>query len=541
MKLSQKHNNNEESFWLSATDMMAGILIVVLLLMVLFLLYLNNSVDDVFTPLKESEHPTYESQAVKPEVATYRPEERPTNIGQQNETQQQGQAASQTEAATENDFDGYDQDETDRAAVLVNVVDADSGTPIKKSGIEFELYSYHNGTGSLMSLFLHYQERIEYRSFETGDNGSFYLPEKIQHGSYSLHNFKAPDGYYPKDETHFEVHDNWEWSKPYKVTVYLTPIKKNIRVMAEDANTSEGVKDVTFKIIASENIYASDRTIRYKSGDTIEKITTDETGFAETKELYMGKYVVKQVTVPKFYAVDTKTVAVTLSGSSDGNSDGGSGLVEIGLKKTAAVIRLLDERTGDPISGAVYAMKNRDDYVTDANGEFIVTDLEAGRDFELKTKSLPNGYRKKDRTLRFRVDENGLIDDLISPTIHETAYIITLRVDVKDQIFGREAKGVDLQLLNEAGTVVDEWTTNNTTHVSSGLKEGNYFVQRAGDESTRTMVHVADTSELQIAEMQIWDTIDLFAILMAIGAVIVGGFILIILMNRKRKVKRKHE
>jgi len=539
MKFSKKHNSDDNSFWLSATDMMAGILIVVLLLLMLFLLYLNNSTDEVFTPLKESENPTFETQAKVPEFETTKQELFPTqHQGQQSETQQQNQQAAPTEGATESEYDGFDSDEFEKAAVLVNVVDADSGTPIKKSGIEFELYSNHNGTGSLQMLSLYYQERIEFRSYETGENGTFYLPEKIKHGSYTLHNLKAPEGYYPKDETVFEVHDNWEWSKPYKVTVYLTPIKKNIRVMAEDSITSEGLKDVTFKILAGENIYASDDTLLYKSGETVEKIKTDDTGYAETKELNIGKYIVKQVDVPNYYAIDTKTVSVTLKGGTDESSS----LVEIGMRKSAVIIKLSDVRTGDPIPGAKYTLEGREDFTTDVNGEFIVTDLDKSKSYELKTKSIPNDYIKKSNSLRFKVDEKGLIDDEVEHTIHESAYTITLRVDVKDQIFGRASKGVDLQLLNEKEVVVDEWTTNNQTHISSGLKEGDYYVQRAGDENSRIPVHIIDTPDLQLVDMKIWDTIDLFAILMVAGFVIIGGFVIVVLVNRKKKkVKPKHE
>ena len=40
------------------------------------------------------------------------------------------------------------------------------------------------------------EEKTEYKKFETGDNGTFYLPEKITKGTYSLHNISAPSGYY---------------------------------------------------------------------------------------------------------------------------------------------------------------------------------------------------------------------------------------------------------------------------------------------------------------------------------------------------------
>ena len=48
----------------------------------------------------------------------------------------------------------------------------------------------------MQTLYTYYQEKTEYKKFETGDNGTFYLPEKITKGTYSLHNISAPSGYY---------------------------------------------------------------------------------------------------------------------------------------------------------------------------------------------------------------------------------------------------------------------------------------------------------------------------------------------------------
>ena len=38
-----------------------------------------------------------------------------------------------------------------------------------------------------------------------------------------------------------------------------------------------------------------DGTLRYSKGELVDTVTTDETGFAISKELYLGKYEVKEV------------------------------------------------------------------------------------------------------------------------------------------------------------------------------------------------------------------------------------------------------
>ena len=542
MKFTNKHNGNEDSFWLSATDMMAGILIVVLLLLMLFLLYLSNSGGEVFSPLDASENSglgetqLQQDQSKIPDIQT---ETLNDSIRQYSETQPQNQGGQgeekQTEPPTEPPYknkgdNGFDE----KAAVLVDVVDADSGNTIKKSGIAFELYSNNNGTNGLQTLSSYYQERTVYSKFETGESGTFYLPEKIAKGWYSLHNINAPDGYYLDENTEFEINEYYDWSQPYEVTVRMKPIKKTIRVLAEDADTADPMAKVKFKIIASEDITTADGEVRHRQGDVVGEITTDGEGFAESGELYIGKYHIKQETTPEYYAVDTKAVDASVSD----NDDVDTGLVKIYCYKTSVTVRLLDERTEEPIEGAVYSMAGRDKLVTDKNGEFTISELKKNEVYEIDNESVPEGYIKKDKKTIFTVDVDGLVDEKATLTIADTAYTISLRVDVKDKLFGRTCKGVDLQLLDAAENVVDEWTINDQPYILTGLEAGTYYVQRSGIGGSRTAVNVKDTAELQTAEMLIWDTIDLFALLMAIGAVIIGGLVIIFVINRKKKVSR---
>ena len=41
--------------------------------------------------------------------------------------------------------------------------------------------------------------------------------------------------------------------------------------------------------------------------------------------------------------------------------------------------------------------------------------------------------------------------------------------------------------------------------------------------------------------MLVWDTLDLFALLITVGAVILAAIILVFIINRRKKVNRAHE
>ena len=217
------------------------------------------------------------------------------------------------------------------------------------------------------------------------------------------------------------------------------------------------------------------------------------------------------------------------------------GLIKIDCVKTKVTVTLTDERTEKPIKGAVYELEGKDELTTDSNGQITITDLNKSTGYKLNVKSVPKGYHKKSKELSFKVDGKGLVKDEVSHELNDTAYTISLDVRVRDYFFGRKAKGVDLQLLDENKNVIDEWTTNNTEHIITGLSEGKYFVQRLNDEGSQITVNIRDTSELQRIEMKVWDTIDLFAVLMAGGLVIAAGLVFGLLIKRREKVRRTNE
>ena len=53
-------------------------------------------------------------------------------------------------------------------------------------------------------------------------------------------------------------------------------------------------------------IITPDGTLRYAAGAVVDTVTTDETGLAESKPLYLGKYEVKEITAPTGYVLNTE-------------------------------------------------------------------------------------------------------------------------------------------------------------------------------------------------------------------------------------------
>lgn len=51
----------------------------------------------------------------------------------------------------------------------------------------------------------------------------------------------------------------------------------------------------SMKSVPAEDVVTPDGTLRYSKGELVDTVTTDESGFAKSRELYLGKYEVKEV------------------------------------------------------------------------------------------------------------------------------------------------------------------------------------------------------------------------------------------------------
>ncbi|MBQ3331703.1 MAG: hypothetical protein IJG87_11075 [Ruminococcus sp.] len=532
----KKRGENGDSFWISATDMMAGILAVVLLLLMLLVLYIILSNHGEFTSDHHVE--AVYDRATPDETDNDHDDDDDNDDYHRNENGGGGGGHTEpTQTETTVSSDDGEEHGRDKTAVFVTVVDADTGNTIKKAGTEFELYADKNGIGGLQTLHTYYPQKIEYKQYETTSQGTFYLPEKITRGWYSLHNIVPPEGYYIDENTDFEIDDYWDWPEPYMVEVQMKPIKSVIRVQVNDGETTGPVENVVYNVIASEDIVTVDGTVRFKKDEIVDEITTNEKGYAESKELYIGNYTIKQIKAPEYYALNRDNYSATIYNEMEKNT----GIVSVTCNKTKFILNLTDERTEQPIEGVVYSMEGRDDLTTDENGEFEVIDLEKEVKYTLTVSSLPEGYIKKDTEIVFTVDNSGLIDNSAAYVCYDTAYMICLSVRIEDLVFGRGASGKDMILVDEDGNTVDEWTSGDDGHIISGLKQGVYFVRKPNSEENLASVDLKDTAKLQNVTVKQWDTIDLFAILIGAGIVALAVIAVGILRRKKAGKKRERE
>ena len=527
MKLRKKLKSGEEGYWKSFTDIMSGLLLIILLIMMLLLLYV--------TQINKEEHTEdyqFETTVVDDNYTDYHSSDemydRPPREGGA------GGGGYGVDDPGENDNEGiYNDVGHDKTAVFVTVVDDETGNVIKKSGILFELYTGADSLGGLQTLHTYYPVKTEYKQYETTKDGTFFLPEKITNGTYSLHNLKAPKGYAFADDVNFEITEALDWAEPYRVTVPMSPSKSVIYVHDTDVDTNKTVSGTTYEVYAANDVKTLDGTVRYKKGEKVDEFKTDENGKGESVKLYYGDYTVKQKTPATYYALNTTPVNVTLEFT---ESEAETETHEFKCQKTRAELLLVDDYTEEPIKDATFAVGGREDATTNSEGKIVLTDLDRDSTYELTLKSLPESYRSQTEKITFTVDGDGRIDGDGVSKIDMTAYKIRLSVSARDMLFGNELTTTMIRLYDTNDKVVEEWEGTGTVREFEDLDPGTYTVEVGGRKSTRVSMELKDTGGIQTIATAYWTLWDTIAI---IGGVLLLALIVFIFVSLFRRLRKK--
>ncbi len=195
-------------------------------------------------------------------------------------------------------------------------VDAETGKVIPYAGAGFQLY---RPDGSLITQTFTYPSPTTIDTFYTNDEGTLITPEKLEYGSgYSLVEVLAPYGYTLNSEpVYFDVVQDAstdeggvaviEVIKPNTAQKGIIKISKSGEVfssvtesggMYQPVFSVRGLPGAVYEITAAEDIITPDGTLRASTGEVVDTITTDETGLAESKPLYLGKYEIMELTAP---------------------------------------------------------------------------------------------------------------------------------------------------------------------------------------------------------------------------------------------------
>ena len=208
--------------------------------------------------------------------------------------------------------------------------DAETGNTIPYAGVGFQIY---DPNGGLVTMTFTYPEVTAIDTFYTTADGDLITPQTLEYGTgYSLVEVQAPYGYVLNSEpVYFDVvQENSEEESGITVIEVVrsnTAQKGTITVgkSGEVFSTVSGTKGLyqpifsvaglegaVYEITAAEDIYTLDGTLRASKGEVVDTVTTGADGTAKSRELYLGKYEVKEVTAPFGFVLNGETHAVEL-------------------------------------------------------------------------------------------------------------------------------------------------------------------------------------------------------------------------------------
>ena len=208
--------------------------------------------------------------------------------------------------------------------------DAETGATIPYAGAGFQIY---DPNGELVTMTFTYPEVTTIDTFYTTADGYLITPQTLEYGTgYSIVEVQAPYGYVLNSEpVYFDVTQDGSaeesgitvievvrsnMAQKGTITVsksgeVFTSVSEN-NGMYQPVFAVQGLEGAVYEITAAEDIYTLDGTLRASKGEVVDTITTGTDGTAKSKELYLGKYEVKEITAPYGMVLNDEIHAVEL-------------------------------------------------------------------------------------------------------------------------------------------------------------------------------------------------------------------------------------
>ncbi|MDU2206317.1 MAG: SpaA isopeptide-forming pilin-related protein [Thomasclavelia ramosa] len=263
----------------------------------------------------------------------------------------------------------------------------------------------------------------------------------LDYGHYIGKELQAPEGYKLSDKT-IDINIT-EDDKVYSYDFTNKVMKGRIQIVKVDSeNEEKPVANAGFKV-AAVNVNG------IEPGTTVDKVKTDENGFAFTKDLRYGVYKFIEDETPEGYWASDKEYTINI------NEDNKVYVKYVKNAPIQAKLRVVktDSKDNKPLEGVKFQVRNTDTnklveftnfvgiiphktttLTTDKNGEIITPQHLAYGNYQLEEEKPKDGYISI-KPIPFKIDENAALED-----IKDLGTVYTIKVS-NDRITG------DMELL----------------------------------------------------------------------------------------------
>lgn len=203
------------------------------------------------------------------------------------------------------------------ARLKVEKCDAETGCIIPMTGTGFQIKDLSTGKFVTQEVFYPNPETLD--TFYVSDEGWLMLPEPLAVGDYELYEVAAPFGYVLSSEPVPFTIDGSEdtvtvtqYNMPQKGQISITKSGEVFASVQENDGLYQPVYEVTglpgavYDVIADEDIYTGDGTLRVAKDTVVETLTTGEDGTAQSGLLYLGRYRLEERQAPAGCVLNTQ-------------------------------------------------------------------------------------------------------------------------------------------------------------------------------------------------------------------------------------------
>ena len=203
------------------------------------------------------------------------------------------------------------------ARLKVEKCDAETGNIIPMTGTGFQIKDL--STGEFVSQEIYYPNPETLDTFYVSDEGWLMLPEPLHTGDFELYEVAAPYGYVLSNEPVPFTIDGSEgvvtviqYNMPQKGQLAITKTGEVFSSVQENDGLYQPVYEVmglpgaVYDVIADEDIYTGDGTLRAAKDTVVETLTTGEDGAAQSGLLYLGRYRLEERQAPKGMVLNTQ-------------------------------------------------------------------------------------------------------------------------------------------------------------------------------------------------------------------------------------------
>ncbi len=241
-------------------------------------------------------------------------------------------------------------------------------------------------------------------------------------------------------------------------------------------------KNVRFGLFADEKITAADGLIIPENGLIAEVSLGEDMKAVIAEKLPFSRYYVQEIATDDHYILNGEKYLVNFEymGQDMATVSVNCGQFANELKR-GTVKGIKVNESDEPLENALFGLFYTDckEFTTDnaimtaksdKQGKFEFSEVVYG-EYIVREIEAPDGYILSDKKYPVTISEDGEIIEISAKNKP-----ITVEIS-KRNVHGNELTGAEMQLIDENDEIIDEWTSDGTNHVISGLSTGKYVLK----------------------------------------------------------------